>query len=394
MEFYKQNSRELFKIFSVLKLVHEGTEGDVTLEDFILAYHTNYPVLKDDERHYLDKFVDTVNTLDYNVDDAYEMLNKHRERNLASQIAIAALSVSQGKGDLTEVANLLAEAELVEIGTEEYAFISDDLAELFHSVRGEGGLRWRLNTLNKSLGSLRRGDFGFIFARPETGKTTILASEVTYMAEQIEAMPEEGCVLWFNNEEQGDKVKLRNVQAMYGVTQAELQNNLDYYRNNWLERWSNVIRIVDEARITKDLVEKLCAKYNPKLIVFDQLDKIVWQDSERNDLKLKSIYQWAREISKKYAPFIAICQAGGSGEGKKYLDMTDVDSSATAKQGEADFIIGLGKTHEEREESQRFISICKNKLAGDADSLEDMRHAKVPIIIQPTIARYEDFIKF
>lgn len=26
------------------------------------------------------------------------------------------------------------------------------------------------------------------------------------------------------------------------------------------------------------------------------------------------------EIAKQYAPFLAVCQAGGSAEGKKYLD--------------------------------------------------------------------------
>ena len=49
-----------------------------------------------------------------------------------------------------------------------------DLAKLHDSQVATSGLRWRLNWLNKALGSLRKGDFGFIFARPETGKTTFL----------------------------------------------------------------------------------------------------------------------------------------------------------------------------------------------------------------------------
>jgi replicative DNA helicase len=72
---------------------------------------------------------------------------------------------------------------------------------------------WRLKSLNTALGSLRMGDFGFVFARPETGKTTFLASEVTFMAEQTE-----GNILWFNNEEQGGKVKSRCYQATLGLT--------------------------------------------------------------------------------------------------------------------------------------------------------------------------------
>jgi replicative DNA helicase len=393
MEFYKQNSRELYKLFSTLQRVQKETDGDVSLEQFILAYHTDYPVLKDDERAYIDKFVDTINNLTYKEADALELLQKHHEKTVASEIAIMALNISQGKGSISEIENLLSTVESVQ-PMEEFSFVSDDLFVLKEAIRGEGGLRWRLETFNKSLGSLRKGDFGFFYARPETGKTTMLASEATFMAEQIANMGD-GCVLWFNNEEQGDKVKTRCFQAMYGATTHELYgDNYEHYRNHWLENWSNRIRILEEKRITSKLVEQVCAKYNPKLIIFDQLDKIVWGESERNDLKLKAIYQWAREISAAYAPFIAVCQAGGSAEGKKYLDMNDVDSSSTAKQGEADFMFGIGKSHDEKEESQRFISISKNKLIGDEDSVEDMRHAKVPVIIQPTIARYQDFVRF
>ncbi|MBT9145726.1 MAG: hypothetical protein DDT42_01602 [candidate division WS2 bacterium] len=72
--------------------------------------------------------------------------------------------------------------------------------------------------------------------------------------------------------------------------------------------------------------------------------------------------------------------------------MNDVDSSHTAKQGEADFMIGIGKTNNDGDEFQRYISLCKNKLAGDLDTLSEMRHAKVPVIIQPEIARYGDVL--
>ena len=64
--------------------------------------------------------------------------------------------------------------------------------ELYNETIATPGLRWRLGSLNRMLGSLRKGDFGFIFARPETGKTTFLASEVTNFATQLEQP-----ILWF-----------------------------------------------------------------------------------------------------------------------------------------------------------------------------------------------------
>ncbi|WP_214294786.1 hypothetical protein, partial [Escherichia coli] len=62
----------------------------------------------------------------------------------------------------------------------ESIFVTHNLEELYNDSIQTTGLRWRLQTLNRMLGYLRRGDFGFIFARLETGKTTFLASEVTH----------------------------------------------------------------------------------------------------------------------------------------------------------------------------------------------------------------------
>jgi len=76
---------------------------------------------------------------------------------------------------------------------DELKIITTDLEELIHATYQDQGVRWRLNCLNKSLGSLRKGDFGFIFARPETGKTTFLASETTSFI----SSPDER-VVWFN----------------------------------------------------------------------------------------------------------------------------------------------------------------------------------------------------
>ena len=70
--------------------------------------------------------------------------------------------------------------------------MTNDLELLYNESIKQQGLRWRLQTLNKMLGSLRKGDFGFIFARPETGKTTFLTSEITHFAIQAEKP-----ILWF-----------------------------------------------------------------------------------------------------------------------------------------------------------------------------------------------------
>lgn len=393
LDFYKNNNREVFKILLSLFKLHETHEGDVSIQDLTVFFYTQYPLLanKPDEKHLIDSTLASVAEVEVSDDVAIEYLTKHRNQALATEFAIKFLEVANGKEELGTVLGMLNASDLnVEVDASD-DFVSDDLLLLTDNLIASEGLRWRLNTLNKSLGSLRKGDFGFLFARPETGKTTILASEVTYMAIQAREKGL-GPVLWLNNEEQGSKVMLRCYQAYFGVTLNDLYTHLDYYKEEYEKALGGFIKIYDNPKIRKADIERLCKELNPSLIICDQIDKIAWPDGERYDLKMKAIYQFARELAKTYAPFIGICQAGGTAEGKKYLDMNDVDSSHTAKQGEADFMIGLGKTNIDGEEFLRYISLCKNKLTGDSDTNPELRHAKMPIRILPDVARYEDML--
>lgn len=70
--------------------------------------------------------------------------------------------------------------------------------------------------------------------------------------------------------------------------------------------------------------------------------------------------------------------------------MDNVANAKTAKQAEADWIIGIGKTHSDSEQYQRFLSICKNKLIGDQDTDPLLRHGHLTVNILPEIGRYSD----
>jgi hypothetical protein len=199
-----------------------------------------------------------------------------------------------------------------------------------------------------------------------------------------------GPILWFNNEEQGEKVSLRCIQASEGVTQATLYSNLTGNEERYLTRTKNNIKIVDNANIHKYDVERICKRMKPSLIIFDQIDKIKGFEADRNDLLLGSIYIWARELAKTYAPVIGVCQADGTGEGVKWLNMGHVANAKTAKQAEADWILGIGRSNDDGLAYIRNFNISKNKLQGDLDSLPEMRHGRFDCIIKPDLARYVD----
>lgn len=387
LDYIKINYSNIYKIFNTIHSYYKKYEDKelITKEELDLSYNSNY-LLKEQERKEVSTLIDTVFKAEItNSDAVIELLDEHRKRSLAGDIARISLDVEEGTASLDDLHKIYAEFDQASIEIEESAVVDMSLADLYQSQVATQGLRWRLKWLNQSLGSLRKGDFGFIFARPETGKTTFLASEVTQMIQQTE-----GNIVWFNNEEQGNKVAIRCYQAMLGLRTDELFNNVEENQAKFEALGGKRIKIYDfEDSSRANRIDAILKEDKPALIIIDQIDKVKGFKADRNDLELKAIYQWAREIAKKYAPVIAVSQAGGTGEGKLFLTMDDVDGSKTGKQGEADWILGIGKETDNTSRI-RYFNICKNKLLGDSDTLPDLRHGNSQVLIRPEVARYED----
>lgn len=359
----------------------------LSVEEFELYFFAN-TVIKDKDIDLYKKILNDLRTIELDEAIVSQTLSSIKTRAIAGELSIASFGLAEGSKSLEDIHRIYERFDHVQEGVEEKeSFVTDDLETLYEETIKSPGLRWRLGTLNRMLGSLRKGDFGFIFARPETGKTTLLASEVTYFAEQTDRP-----ILWLNNEEGGNKVKIRCYQAALGVQLHELMSDRAGNRQRYQDITSGNIRLFDSASIHKKQVEELCRVLQPALIVIDQIDKIKGFEEDREDLRLGDIYIWARELAKEYCPIIGICQAGATAEGKKYLTMDDVANAKTSKQAEADFIIGVGKTHDVDLEYVRHINICKNKLAGDTDTIPELRHGRADVIIKPEIARYVDIL--
>lgn len=383
-EFLKNNHRDLYKIVLCLDNYYSRVSSpSCPLSELEAEYLSSYPMTKEVDRVLIQGLLKAI--LDADIGEGIlRYCQEHTNRSMASLIALKAIEVSEGKASLKDIYQLLEKTEGKTLKTEQ-EFVSDDLEKLYTTDVATHGLRWRLEWLNKSLGSLRKGDFGFIFARPETGKTTFLASEITHFANQTDRP-----ILWCNNEEGGSKVMLRCYQAALGLTDKELYQDLAGNKAKFYEVTHRNIRLYDDAAMTAHSVEAICKEIKPALIIFDQLDKVKGFNSDREDLRLGAIYQWAREIAKTYCPVIGVSQADGSGEGVKFLHMGHVANAKTAKQAEADFILGIGKSNEEGQSVFRFLNITKNKLSGDEDSEPGLRHGQQQVLIQPEIARYKD----
>lgn len=368
---------ELVQLFKELNVFYQAQET-TTLPAFYL--HLKSKVVLNDTHKLIFHQCNTAE-LPENITD---ILRNFRVKALSRQLALLSFDVSEGKEPAERLHEFVRQFDETEIKPEN-EFVCMDLEELYNHATKQIGLRWRLQTLNRSLGSLRQGDFGFVFARPESGKTTFLSSEVSYFAEQAESP-----ILWFNNEEDGRRPAIRVIQATLNLTREELFADIKQHHEEYRKKCSDRIRIHDSANIHRSKVEGLADKLKPSLILFDQIDKIKGFNADREDLRLGNVYIWARELAKEYAPVIGVTQADGSGEGKRWLTMENVANAKTAKQAEADWILGIGKTHDEGLEYVRHLHLSKNKLPGDPDTDPNLRHGKMDCLIDPFRARYKD----
>ena len=390
----EHEDKRINNLFLSLDNLHENNDV-FTVDDIFVNYYNVIQVTKKEDQEFLEIYRDKVKNYDLSEFTIEKLLlNSYFKEKLGS-IAIDLMAVQDGHKDFEDVRTSFD--ELVEISTST-SIVSNhdknplvvlgdelDLESLYNDTVKTPGLRWRLESLNKSLGSLRKGNFVFIFARPESGKTTFLASEITHFASQTNDP-----ILWFNNEQEGKQVLLRIYQASLGLTLHQLMEDRNGNTERFRELGGRNIKIVDGEAIHRRDVESFCKRHSPSCVIFDQIDKLKGFNGDREDLRLGSIYQWARELAKRFCPVIAVTQANGTGEGVKWLTMDHVSESKTSKQAEADAIIGIGKTNDPNLEFVRHINISKNKLLGDEDTIEEQRHARIDVIIEPEIARFRD----
>jgi len=306
--------------------------------------------------------------------------------------------VKEGESDLEHV-HILATNALKDV--ERYIekddlFVSADLSFIADRITSSG-FEWRLDCLNRSLGPLRTGNFIIVAARVEVGKTTFLASEVSYLAQQL---PKDRPVVWVNNEEESSVVFFRIVQAALGQESKTIIADSKLAMETYTKLMGgdkDKIRVTKDTNNVRDL-ETLFKEMNPGLIIFDQLDKVDGfnKADEREDIKLGKIYKWARELARTYGPVIAASQlSAGAVELKDppFIGLDALRGSKTDKPGEADAVLTIGKFKEPKtpeEEMLRTINVPKNKLpGGGTKQMESERHGQYLVTIDPIRARYE-----
>lgn len=341
---------------------------------FTLWFNLRHKTLNDDQRTLYRKLLKQI---DKSVDPSIEagLMERLVEANTASQLTSMLEGYEEGEVNLTDALRDLNDYHQNQLVRKvRVPEVTEDIAELLEADEHNVGMHWRMTAIACACRALQGGDFVVLAARPDAGKTTCIASEITYMAPQVDKLfpGEHRSIIWFNNEGPGKRIKRRIWQAALGKTISEMAalSRAGELHDAYVAAVgrADIIRVFDIHDFYSHEVEDIIAAIPCALVVFDMVDNIkfsgeVANGGQRTDQALEAMYQWGRVMGVKHdTAVIATSQVSAEGEGMAYPNMSMLKDSKTGKQGAADAIIILGKSGSIELQNTRFIGIPKNKL--------------------------------
>lgn len=359
----------------------------LTAEVFIPYFQMLHPKLDDDRRSLLTSALQM----------AFATPVPHSHDALIPRLAEARLALDlQTIGDkyaAGEDIDVLAETRAANERVEQWAQVGQqdaqcltDITDILMSSANDEGIQWRWPCIRNNLKPMRPGDFYIFAAGVDSGKTSALADNVTYMAPQLDTFyGETRDILWLNNEGDSDRIVERTWQAALNLTleqmiplakqpadpeHAECKTMLRQMYKLAMGGRMGVLRVMSIHGWESGQVDRLVRKYRPGLVVFDMIDNVTFSGQakgERTDQALEAQYQWARQLavtgggSGKGFPVIATSQVNGDASFEPYPAQTQLKDSRVGKQGAADVIVTMGRVADPELEKSRYIGTSKNK---------------------------------
>lgn len=298
-----------------------------------------------------------------------EVIKSYRKQELAEILSEKVNEALDGAElDLEEIKSEINEYEAHEDLEEELEFAPTSLDALYELNQAKPGLNWSLPTLNRDYGPAKRGDLIHIFANSNVGKTSFVVNECLTFMKQCD---NDECVLWINNEEMITRVTERfNMCLAGGKVLVDDEQERKALQEQILQTCSLDTRLkalqVSTDSFTQSDYERHIARIKPRVVVFNNLDKIKKQAQDANSAEhLTQIYYWARTIASTYdCVVIGVAQASNEAVGKRLLDKSHLANCKVGKAGECDLIIGIGKGADDEEHRQ--INLVKNKFGPES----------------------------
>ena len=234
-----------------------------------------------------------------------------------------------------------------------------DLEAIAKHQRDNKGFYWRLEDLNQSIGPVRLGDFTVVAKRPEVGGTSFVASEFSFMVEQ---MDKGGRAIIFTNEEEPTKIYTRMMGAALDVDYRTMMTAPALYKQKY-EKWldGRTWELKHDTSMTLSSIKQKLGSNKYDLIAINVLLKVGGTAQKEDHDKFQKLGEECRRLAAEHGPVVAVVQADPSAEGVRFIPQDRIYKSKTALQGEADVLIMIGNDDDGNPDS-RYIHVAKNKI--------------------------------
>lgn len=307
-----------------------------------------------------------IDELDSNV-SVPNVLEEYKQVELAAignDLATLLISDEHNEKTIQLVERYLKRARS-ESGDDSDVYFGAKPEELLEAFKPESLIQVFPSVINATLGGgVPLGSHIVLFARPEIGKSLFSVNMCG------EFLKQGAKVLYFGNEDPQQAMRMRFVSKLAGLTKDLIIKNPKQAWATAEENGLNNLIFVGKGDVSLGLVETLAEKYEPKIIVVDQMRNLNIgnrftrvEGLEHIAMNLRRIYKDANAIG------ISITQAGDSAEGRKVLTMGDVDFSNTGIPATADIMLGMGADESSIAMNRRVITFVKNKISGNHDSV-------------------------
>ena len=354
---------ELRDIFDTVVYAHTKYERSLSVSELSGIFNDRNPAMPQSTRTRVQEIINQLIVVESSDDVHTDLVNNLWLRDRARQIGEKALDIFTGESEeFGALKKLIESVEDGRIGDKTtYTVVDKDLDELLTEEAGDNDFPFRFHLINEHIKGLDKGNLGIIFARPEVGKTTFCCSlAASYIKQGFQ-------IVYWATEEPATRIKLRIIQSYFELTKDEMVEQ----RFNLLDRYRKEIEpylvIMDSVGTSIEEVDEYAKLNKPDIMFCDQLDKFrILGVYNRGDERLKEIYVIARELAKRNECLVwAVSQASYDAHDRQFIDYSMLDNSRTGKAGEADVIIGIGKTgSSEIDNVVRHICISKNKVNG------------------------------
>jgi len=374
-------------IWETIKWGHTEFKRDLNVKELYDLIKARNPTLTTVVKTNIASIIDDIeNAEDIKEDSAKFVLSKLWKHHTALHIANYGIELSEGKKeDLFELKSHLERIQDDWLPIDFTKPIPTDISSVVQALKNRSGWTFNIPALGNKVGPMSGGDFVYLLARPEVGKTGFVVN----MIAGPNGFAEQGAnVHGIFNEEPAIRTMMRAISSQTGMLKDEIEADINKASDLWSKVSSN-ITFVDDVTMTLGRLDAYCRRFKPDVLVVDQLDRVSASgEFASSHERLGEIYSKFREICKLHNTLgIGVSQASAEAEGKTVVTYFHSEGSRTAKGATADLVIGLGMSPITDESSSqenyiRYVTASKNKLSG--------WHGTIACKIVPQLSRYED----